>query len=75
MARSMAKVTGKLTIAEGIEDAAVEALLRDYAVDFGQGYHWHQPEPLDALLQAGVAAEPARPRLGHQEPGSGRIRP
>ena len=72
---NVAKVTGKLTIAEGIEDATVEALLRDYAVDFGQGYHWHQPEPLDALLQAGVAAEPARPRLGHQEPGSGRIRP
>lgn len=72
---NVAKVTGKLTIAEGIEDAAVEALLRDYAVDFGQGYHWHQPEPLAALLQADVAAEPARPRLGHQEPGSGRIRP
>lgn len=72
---NVAKVTGKLTIAEGIEDAAVEALLRDYAVDFGQGYHWHQPEPLDALLQADIAAEPARPRLGHQEPGSGRIRP
>ncbi|PRD70041.1 hypothetical protein C6P61_02585 [Malikia spinosa] len=72
---NVAKVTGKLTIAEGIEDATVEALLRDYAVDFGQGYHWHQPEPLAALLQADVAAEPARPRLGHQEPGSGRIRP
>lgn len=72
---NVAKVTGKLTIAEGIEDAAVEALLRDYAVDFGQGYHWHQPEPLAALLQADVAAEPARPRLGHQEPGSGRICP
>lgn len=61
---NVAQVTGKLTIAEGIEDAAVEALLRDYAVDFGQGYHWHQPEPLDALLQASIAAEPGRPRLG-----------
>lgn len=58
---SVARVTGQLTIAEGIEDAAVEALLRDYAVDFGQGYHWHQPEPLDALLQAGLAAAPAAP--------------
>lgn len=48
---SVAKVTGKLTIAEGIENAEVEALLRDYAVDFGQGYHWHRPEPLETLLQ------------------------
>lgn len=48
----VAQVTGKLTIAEGIEDAKVEALLQDYAVDFGQGYHWHRPEPLDCLLQA-----------------------
>lgn len=72
---TVAKVTGKLTIAEGVEDAAVEALLRDYAVDFGQGYHWHQPEPLAALLQAGVAAEPVPPRGGHQEPGSGLICP
>lgn len=70
---SVAKVTGKLTIAEGIEDAAVEALLRDYAVDFGQGYHWHQPEPLAALLQASVTAEPAAPPA--REPGSGRICP
>jgi EAL domain-containing protein (putative c-di-GMP-specific phosphodiesterase class I) len=70
---SVAKVTGKLTIAEGIEDAAVEALLRDYAVDFGQGYHWHQPEPLAALLQASVTAEPAAPSA--REPGSGRICP
>lgn len=55
---SVARVTGKLTVAEGIEDAAVEALLRDYGVDFGQGFLWHQPEPLASLLQAGLAAGP-----------------
>ena len=60
---SVARVTGKLTIAEGIEDETVEALLRDYAVDFGQGYHWHQPEPLDTLLQASTDIEPTRPQL------------
>ena len=57
---SVARVTGKLTIAEGIEDAEVAALLRDYAVDFGQGYHWHQPQALDSLLQASAARQRAR---------------
>ncbi len=55
---SVARATGKLTIAEGIEDAQVEALLRDYAVDFGQGYHWHRPAPLDTLLRAVAEADP-----------------
>jgi len=58
---SVAKVTGKLTIAEGIENAEVAALLRDYAVDFGQGYHWHRPEPMDTLLQAIAATAPELP--------------
>ena len=67
---SVARVTGKLTIAEGIEDAAVEALLRDYAVNFGQGYHWHKPAPLDTLLEAIADAEPAptRPRARDRRP-------
>ncbi len=52
---SVAQVTGKLTIAEGIEDAEVETLLRDYAVDFGQGYHWHRPEPLETVLLQAIA--------------------
>ncbi len=54
---SVARVTGKLTVAEGIEDAEVAELLRGYGVDFGQGYHWHRPQALETLLQAATAAD------------------
>lgn len=53
---NVAKVTGKLTIAEGIEDAMVEALLRDYAVDFGQA------SPLAPARTAGCSAAGRRRR-------------
>lgn len=48
---------GKATIAEGVEDEETLALLRDFGVDFAQGYHVGMPGPL--------AEEPAS-AAGHQ---------
>jgi EAL domain-containing protein (putative c-di-GMP-specific phosphodiesterase class I) len=31
---------------EGVEDAETMSLLRDYGVDFAQGYHLGRPRPL-----------------------------
>lgn len=47
----VARATGKQTIAEWIEHADVAAMLQDFGVDYGQGYLWHRPAPLDSLLQ------------------------
>jgi EAL domain-containing protein (putative c-di-GMP-specific phosphodiesterase class I) len=38
---------GKQTIAEGVEDEWTLRLLREYGVDFAQGYHLGRPAPLD----------------------------
>jgi diguanylate cyclase (GGDEF)-like protein/PAS domain S-box-containing protein len=35
-----------LTVAEGVEDAGTLALLREYGVDYAQGYHIARPAPL-----------------------------
>lgn len=40
---SMAHQLGSTTVAEGIEDAETEALLRDMQCDAGQGYHFSHP--------------------------------
>jgi EAL domain-containing protein (putative c-di-GMP-specific phosphodiesterase class I) len=37
---------GKLTIAEGVEDAATLRILRDLDVDYAQGFYLGTPEPL-----------------------------
>ena len=37
---------GKLTIAEGVEDAATLTVLRDLDVDYAQGFYLGNPEPL-----------------------------
>ena len=37
---------GKQTIAEFVENAAILRLLRDYGVDYAQGYHIGKPEPV-----------------------------
>jgi EAL domain-containing protein (putative c-di-GMP-specific phosphodiesterase class I) len=42
---------GALTVAECVENADTDSLLRQVGVDFGQGYHYAQPEPLPGLLQ------------------------
>ena len=36
------------TIAEGVEDAETLALLKDYGVDFAQGFHLGRPAPIEA---------------------------
>jgi diguanylate cyclase (GGDEF)-like protein len=41
---SIARSLGRQTIAEGVEDAATLKLLRDYGVDYAQGFHVGQPE-------------------------------
>jgi len=47
----VAKVTGKKTIAEWVEDKTVEKMLRKMGIDFTQGYLKHNPAPLDYLLE------------------------
>jgi EAL domain-containing protein (putative c-di-GMP-specific phosphodiesterase class I) len=38
---------GQQTIAEGVEDAQTLELLREYGVDFAQGFHLGRPAPID----------------------------
>ncbi len=40
---------GKLTIAEQVEDAETLELLREYGVDFAQGYHVGRPMPVEEV--------------------------
>jgi EAL domain-containing protein (putative c-di-GMP-specific phosphodiesterase class I) len=44
---SLARGFGQQTIAEGVEDAETLQLLREYGVDFAQGYHIGRPAPVD----------------------------
>ena len=46
----VARATGKQTVAEWVDNGEVAAILRRFGVDHGQGYFWHQPEPLETLL-------------------------
>src|SRR6202042_547117 len=43
----LARDFGYQTIAEGVEDADTLALVKDYGVDFAQGFHLGRPAPLD----------------------------
>ncbi|MGZ4413449.1 MAG: sensor domain-containing phosphodiesterase [Gaiellaceae bacterium] len=40
---NLAQAFGQQTIAEGVEDAATLTLLKDYGVDFAQGFHLGRP--------------------------------
>jgi PAS domain S-box-containing protein len=44
---SLARGFGQQTIAEGVEDAETLALLREYGVDFAQGFHLGRPAPIE----------------------------
>jgi PAS domain S-box-containing protein len=44
---NLARGFGHQTIAEGVEDEETLALLRDYEVDFAQGFHLGRPAPID----------------------------
>ena len=50
---SVARAMGLRTIAEFVERDSLTGLLRDYGVDYGQGYGLGKPRPLDELLGAG----------------------
>jgi EAL domain len=45
----MAQGLGKKTIAEFVEDEPTLDLLRDYGVDYAQGYHIAKPAPLETI--------------------------
>jgi PAS domain S-box-containing protein len=47
----LARDFGYQTIAEGVEDAETLALLKDYGVDFAQGFFLGRPAPAEAKLQ------------------------
>jgi diguanylate cyclase (GGDEF)-like protein len=51
---------GKRIIAEGVEDAAAEDLLRRYGVDYAQGLHIGAPERISASLDTRAGAESER---------------
>jgi diguanylate cyclase (GGDEF)-like protein/PAS domain S-box-containing protein len=48
----IAQGMGKKTIAEFVENADVTRLLRNSGVDFGQGYHFGPPQPVEEVLLA-----------------------
>lgn len=41
----------KKTIAEFVENKEIMSILREYKIDFAQGYHIGKPEPLENILQ------------------------
>jgi diguanylate cyclase (GGDEF)-like protein len=43
------QVTGKKTIAEFVENDAIRRALTDIGVDFGQGYVFHRPTPIESF--------------------------
>jgi diguanylate cyclase (GGDEF)-like protein len=46
---AIAQVTGKKTVAEFVESAAIWKSLTQLGVDFGQGYALHRPAPIETL--------------------------
>ena len=48
----VAKVTGKKTIAEWVDNKKVENMLKKMGIDFTQGFLKHNPAPLSFLLEA-----------------------
>jgi EAL domain-containing protein (putative c-di-GMP-specific phosphodiesterase class I) len=48
----LARGFGQLTVAEGVEDEGTRDMLSAMGVDFGQGYLFGRPEPLDLVFSA-----------------------
>jgi EAL domain-containing protein (putative c-di-GMP-specific phosphodiesterase class I) len=44
---AVASQFGQKTIAEGVEDEDTSQLVRDYGIDYAQGYHFAKPAPVD----------------------------
>jgi len=55
---SLAGTLGLTLVAEGIERAEQAQAMREMAVTLGQGYLYHRPQPLEAVLQW-LAEQPA----------------
>ena len=47
----ISKTMGIRTIAEFVEDKITEDKLREIGVDFGQGYYYGKPRPMETLLE------------------------
>jgi EAL domain-containing protein (putative c-di-GMP-specific phosphodiesterase class I) len=62
---------GQLTIAEGVENAATLALLRELGVDMAQGFHLGRPAPIAAAEAAGPSGCPTAPLASARLPGRG----
>ena len=60
--RDVAATLGTLTIAEFVETEATAALLAEIGIDYGQGYLYHRPEPIDQLMLATTPPEASRPQ-------------
>jgi EAL domain-containing protein (putative c-di-GMP-specific phosphodiesterase class I) len=45
------QVMGLSTVAEFVENGVIHQRLRALGVDYGQGYHYHRPEPLRHVLR------------------------
>jgi EAL domain-containing protein (putative c-di-GMP-specific phosphodiesterase class I) len=43
---------GLQTVAEGVEDARTLEMLREYGVDYVQGYHVGRPAPLEETFDS-----------------------
>ncbi|MGA7435200.1 MAG: EAL domain-containing protein [Solirubrobacterales bacterium] len=59
----ISKGMGKLTVAEQVEDAETLELLREYGVDFAQGYHLGRPCPVEEIDLASSANRIVAPGL------------
>jgi EAL domain-containing protein (putative c-di-GMP-specific phosphodiesterase class I) len=55
---------GKATIAEFVGDSKTLELLREYGVDYAQGYHIGRPRPVEQLWVDADAGEPLQPASG-----------
>ncbi len=60
---TIARGLGKRTIAEFVGDPETVALLREYGVDFGQGFYLARPTPLDELDLDAFPSVPAQPAV------------
>ena len=49
----VARVVGTLTVAQFVDQPAVLERVRAMGIDFAQGFHLHEPEPIECLLDAG----------------------
>ena len=57
----LAHVLGVTTVAEGVEDAATAARLREYGCEVAQGYHYSRPVAAAEILELVLAAKTKAP--------------